>query len=149
MFKVLMINSRDIQVMQFVRIFAPTALALMPAMADAVGFGLDIRPQFRTEITALPDGVYEVKALGSSAPVTYWCGIGDFAIRTLGVPNSQRIYIWRAYERGVRTVQFSLTPPPGADTNPGYSITVSRVGENMSASSAQNYCYDNFIMDTF
>ncbi|NOD37074.1 MULTISPECIES: hypothetical protein [unclassified Ruegeria] len=135
--------------MRFLKVFASTALVLAPAIAEAVGFGLYVRPQFRTEITALPDGVYEVKAVGSSAPVNYWCGIGDYAIRTLGVPNNQRIYIYRAYEPGVRTVQFSLTPPPGADTKPGYSITVRKVGANMSASSAQNYCYDNFIMDTF
>ncbi|WP_171234852.1 hypothetical protein [Ruegeria sp. HKCCA6837] len=135
--------------MRFLKVFASTALVLAPAIAEAVGFGLYVRPQFRTEITALPDGVYEVKAVGSSAPVNYWCGIGDYAIRTLGVPNNQRIYIYRAYEPGVRTVQFSLSPPPGADTKPGYSITVRKVGANMSASSAQNYCYDNFIMDTF
>ncbi|WP_050604212.1 hypothetical protein [Ruegeria sp. 6PALISEP08] len=135
--------------MRFIRAFAAAALILMPSLTEAVGFGLNIRPQFRTEITSLPDGVYEVKAIGSSAPVNYWCGIGDYAIRTLGVPNKQRIYIFRAYEPGVRTVQFSLTPPPGADTKPGHSITVRKVGANMSASSAQNYCYDNFIMDTF
>ncbi len=140
---------RDIWIMRLIKTFAAAVLLLIPAMAEAVGFGLSVRPQFRTEITALPDGVYEVKAVGSSAPVNYWCGIGDYAIRSLGVPNNQRIYIWRAYEPGVRTVQFSLTPPPGADTKPGYSITVRKVGANMSASSAQNYCYDNFIMDTF
>ncbi len=117
----------------------------MPDLAQAVGFGLSVQPQYRTEITQVGEGTYSVKAIGSSAPVNYWCGIGDFAIRSLGVPNNQRIYISKAYEPGVRTVEFSLTPPPGADTNPGYSITVKRVGENMSASSAQNYCYDNFI----
>lgn len=130
------------------RVFKQAALAallLSPAVAQAAGFGLSVQPQFRTEITPLNDGSYEVKAIGSSAPVNYWCGIGDYAIRRLGVPNSQRIYVSRAYEPGVRTVQFSLTPPPGVDTDPGYSLTVKRVGENLSAISAQNYCYDNFI----
>ncbi|MFD0910056.1 MULTISPECIES: hypothetical protein [Ruegeria] len=122
-----------------------SATLLAPIAAQAVGFGIGVRPTYRTEIRSVGDGVYEVKAIGSSAPVNYWCGIGDFAIRQLGVPGSQRIYIWRAYEPGVRTVQFSLKPPPGVDTTPGYSITVKRVGENMSASSAQNYCYDNFM----
>lgn len=139
----------DIWIMRFLKPFITATLVLAPAVAGAVGFGLSVRPQFRTEITPLPNGVYEVKAFGSSAPVNYWCGIGDYAIRTLGVPNSQRIYIWRAYEPGVRTVQFSMTPPPGADTKPGYSITVKKVGANMSAVSAQNYCYDNFITDPF
>ncbi|WP_298935201.1 hypothetical protein [uncultured Ruegeria sp.] len=131
--------------MQFFRLAALSVLLITPGLAQAVGFGLSVRPQFKTEITPLQNGIYEVKAKGSSAAVNYWCGIGDYAIRTLRVPNSQRIYISRAYEPGVRTVQFSLTPPEGADTNPGYSITVKRVGENMSAISAQNYCYDNFM----
>ncbi len=131
--------------MRFFKLFGAAALVLLPGIAQAVGFGLQVRPQFRTEITPVQNGVYAVKAIGSSAPVNYWCGIGDFAIRTLGVPNSQRIYIFKAYEPGVRTVQFSLTPPPGADTKPGYSVTVKRVGANMSAVQAQNYCYDNFM----
>lgn len=122
-----------------------SATVLAPAAVQAIGFGVGVRPTYRTEIRQAGDGIYEVKAIGSSAAVNYWCGIGDFAIRQLRVPNSQRIYIWKAYEPGTRTVQFSLKPPPGADTNPGYSITVKRVGENMSASSAQNYCYDNFM----
>lgn len=120
-------------------------LTIVPAVAQAVGFGVRVGPQYRTEITPLQNGNYLVKAKGSSAAVNYWCGIGDYAIRTLGVPYSQRIYIAKAYVPNVRTVEFSLKPPPGADTDRGYSITVNRVGENMSASSAQNYCYDNFM----
>lgn len=135
----------DVWMMRIFRNAAVVVLLIVPGIAQAAGFGLNVRPKYRTEITALQNGDFEVKAIGSSAPVNYWCGIGDYAIRTLGVSNSQRIYISKAYEPGVRTVQFSLTPPPGADTKPGYSITVKRVGENMSASSAQNYCYDNFI----
>ena len=135
--------------MRLLRASVVAVLVLLPGIAQAVGFGLNVRPQFRTEITPLQNGEYLVKAIGSSAPVNYWCGIGDYAIRTLGVPSSQRIYISKPYERGVRTVQFSLTPPPGADTKPGYSVTVKRVGANMSAASAQNYCYDNFIDQGF
>ncbi|MEX0278338.1 MAG: hypothetical protein AB3N07_11645 [Ruegeria sp.] len=126
-------------------IFTLLAFVTTSAWAQGVGFGYKLRPSFRTQITPLNDGIYEVKALGSSAPVNYWCGIGDYAIRTLGLSNSQRIYIYRAYEPGVRTVQFSFSPPPGGETSSGYSITVRKVGANMSAASAQNYCFDNFI----
>ncbi len=134
--------------MRFLTCLSLTAIILAPTIAQSqgVGFGYKLRPQFRTQITPLKDGTYEVKPVGgSSAAVTYWCGIGDYAVRTLGVSNSQRIYVSKAYEKGVRTVQFSLTPPPGANTNPGYSLTVNRVGENLSAASAQNYCFDNSI----
>jgi len=131
--------------MRFFKISGAAALIILPGLAQAAGFGLHVRPQFRTEITPMQNGVYEVKAIGSSAPVNYWCGIGDFAIRTLGLPSSQRIYISKAYEPGVRTVQFSMTPRPGVDIKPGYSVTVKRVGANMSAASAQRYCDDNFM----
>ncbi|MEX0307895.1 MAG: hypothetical protein AB3N12_10975 [Ruegeria sp.] len=132
--------------MRFGIVFCAVILVATSAWAQGVGLGYKLRPQFRTQITPLKDGVYEVRPVGgSSAAVTYWCGIGDYAIRTLGVSNSQRIYVSKPYEKGIRTVQFSLTPPPGADTNPGYSLTVNRVGENLSAASAQNYCFDNFI----
>lgn len=131
--------------MSFFRICALSATLLAPTFAGATGFGLNVNPQFRTEITPLQDGTYQVKAIGSSAPVNYWCGIGDYALNTLDVANNQKIYISKAYEPGVRTVQFSLTPPPDSDTSSGYSVTVRRVGANMSASTAQGYCYDNFI----
>ncbi|WP_254444601.1 hypothetical protein [Ruegeria arenilitoris] len=122
------------------------AFAATSAWGQGVGFGYKLRPQFRTQITPLKDGTFQVKPVGgSSAAVTYWCGIGDYAVRTLGVSNSQRIYVSKAYEKGARTVNFSFTPPPGADTKSGYSLTVNRVGENLSAASAQNYCFDNFI----
>lgn len=130
--------------MRVLKAVALVAMGFTPGLAQAVGFGVGVFPTFRTEVTPLDGGVYEVRAIGTSAPVAYWCGIGDYAIRTLRTKATQRIYITKAYEKNVRTVQFSLTPPPGVDTNPGYSVTVKRVGENMTAASAQGYCYDDF-----
>ncbi len=136
--------------MRFGVILTVAIFGATTAWAQGVGLGYKLRPQFKTQITPLKDGTYQVKpAGGSSAAVTYWCGIGDYAVRTLGVSNSQRIYVSKPYEKGVRTVNFSLTPPPGADTSPGYSLTVNKLGENLSAASAQNYCYDNFIDFSF
>ncbi|WP_037317308.1 hypothetical protein [Ruegeria halocynthiae] len=131
--------------MQFWKVSGIAVLAILPGLAQAVGFGVGVYRGFRTAVTPLDNGIYEVSASGTSAPVAYWCGIGDFAIRTLRTKATQRIYITRAYERQARTVQFSLTAPEGVDTNPGYSVTVKRVGENMTAGSAQGYCYDNFM----
>lgn len=130
---------------RLVKISTLISLILVPGFASAIGLGVGIRPAYQTTVTPMDGGVYEVATSGSTAPVTYWCGIGDFAIRTLRTSATQRIYIYRAYEPGVRTVQFSLTPPAGADTSPGYSVTVKRVGANMTAASAQGYCYDNFM----
>jgi len=131
--------------MGFLRFSLIAGLILFSSTASAVGYVRGILPKYQTEITPLPDGTYRVRGIGSSAPVTYWCGIGDYAIRTLGLPSNQRIYVSKPYERGARTVEFSFTPPPGADTGTSYSVGVKRVGENRSASSAQNFCYDNII----
>lgn len=124
---------------------AVATVMLWPGFAQGIGFGVGVYPAFQTTVTPLKNGDYQVSVSGSSAPVSYWCGIGDFAIRTLRTKATQRIYITRAYEKQTRTVQFSLTPPEGVDTTPGYSVTVKRVGENMSAGSAQGYCWDNFM----
>jgi len=126
------------------------ALIVVPGIGQAVGFGVGIRMQFRNDVTEVEKGIYEVVSYGTSAPVSYWCGIGDYAIRTLRTKATQRIYLWKAYgpsvsRPGKKGAQFSLTPPEGVDTTPGYSVTVKTVGDNMSAGSAQGYCYDNFI----
>ena len=87
-----------------------------------------------------------------SAPKDFWCGAGDYAIRVLRTSATQRIYLWQAVGpavtvKGHNGVQFSLQSPQGADTNPGYSISVKKVGDNMTASMAQNYCYDRLTDD--
>ncbi len=134
--------------MRFFKVTGVAALTLLPVLASATGFGIGfgVNPAFRTTVTPLDDGSFRVATQGSSAAIAYWCGIGDFAIRTLGLPTTQRIYVSKPYDKKTRTVQFSFTAPEGADTSKSYSITVSRVGENMSASGAQSHCFDN-IMD--
>ncbi|MDA7967076.1 hypothetical protein [Ruegeria sp.] len=131
--------------LNLVKAIGLAAVLVVPGLAQAVGIGVRFGLVNQTEVTPLENGVIQVKAAGSSAPVAYWCGVGDYAMRTLRTKATQRIYVSRAYERGARTVLFTLTPPPGADTDPGYSVTVKRVGENMSAASAQRYCYDNTL----
>ncbi|WP_254429744.1 hypothetical protein [Ruegeria atlantica] len=132
-------------IMRALKLTALAAVAVSPVFAQGIGVRIGAYPGFKTTVTPMDNGVYEVAVSGSSAPVSYWCGIGDFAISTLRTKATQRIYVVRAYEKGVRTVQFSLTPPEGVDTAPSYSISVKRVGENMSAGSAQGYCWDNFM----
>lgn len=133
--------------MRLFKMFSIGVLVLVPALAQATGFGFryGFNPGFRATVTPLDNGNYQVATHGSSAAVAYWCGIGDFAIRTLGLPTTQQIYVSRAYEKQTRTVEFSFTAPEGGSTKKSYSITVSRVGESMSASGAQSRCYDNFM----
>lgn len=103
----------------------------------------------RHEVLDVSPGVYEVIAkpgYGTSAK-DYWCAIGDYAIRILKTSAVQRVYLWAPVgpsvnQPGRKAVQFSLQPPPGANTNPRLSLSTKQVGDNLSASSAQSYCYD-------
>lgn len=118
-----------------------TAALLLPAVASAW------TAWNRLEVQPLKNGVYEVISDVGSGPVQFWCGAGDYGMRVLGAGATQRIYIWEAIgpsvtRPGRKAVQFSLTPPPGADTSTGYSLTVKRAGDNITAAMAQNYCYD-------
>ena len=66
----------------------------------------------------------------------------------LGVAVVQRIYVWRpvgpsVVRPGRKAVHFALSPPPGAETATGYSLTVRRAGENLSAAMARQYCHDS------
>ncbi len=139
---------------RFLKASVVAAIVVAPSVVHSVGFGFGVRLGYRTAVANVGDGVFEVVSLSGSAPVAYWCGAGDFAIRSLRTSATQRIYIWKAYgpsvsQPGKKAVQYSLSPPDGVDTTPGYSVTVRRVGENMTAASAQGYCYDNMLDDFF
>ena len=69
------------------------------------------------------------------------------AMRVLGADSTQRVYLVRsrgAPETSNRTssVQFSLTPPPGAGPRDGLFLSMRRVGDNLSVAFARNYCLD-------
>lgn len=92
-------------------------------------------------------GVFEVVNRHGSAPKDFWCGAGDYAIRVLRTSATQRIYLVQPVGpavtvQGRKGVQYALSPPQGANTTPGYSVSVKNVGDNMPAHMAQNYCYD-------
>ena len=100
----------------------------------------------RHEVLPVSDGVFEVVSRVGSGAQQFWCGAGDFVYRGLGLPNNQRVYIWKAIgpsvnRPGKKAVQFSTTAPPGANTTPGYSLSVKAVGDNLQAVAAQQYCF--------
>lgn len=117
------------------------SLICMPLSAEAW------RAWNRHEVLPVSKGVWEVVNRVGSGAQDYWCGIGDFAIRQLRTQATQRIYVWReigpAVNRpGRKSVQFSLSPPPGVDTTPRLSLSVKVRGDNLNAATARNYCYD-------
>lgn len=100
----------------------------------------------RHKVNDLGQGVFEVVGRVGSGPQQYWCGAGDYVRRALGMPAAQRVYIWRplgpsASQPGKKAVQFALSPPKGASTEVGLSLSVARAGDNLSASMAQSYCH--------
>ena len=106
----------------------------------------------RAEVLPVSDGVFEVTNSGGSAAQHYWCGAGDYAISQLRTGATQRVYIWQALgpsvnRPGRKSVQFALQPPPGANTTPGYSLSVRAVGDNMTAAAAREYCWDFRLLD--
>ncbi|MEX0287378.1 MAG: hypothetical protein AB3N23_22450 [Paracoccaceae bacterium] len=98
-------------------------------------------------VNPVSDSVFEVLPRGGARRSgDYWCAAAEYLLFT-GVSNAtQRIYVVRALGPGQTanrrsTVQFSITPPAGVDTTPGISLTVRRVGENMSAHLARSQCF--------
>lgn len=124
------------------------ALAAVPSSASAW------RAFNSHDVYPLSDGVFEVVSEVGSGAADYWCGAGDFAYRGVGAAAAQRVYIWRAIgpsvtRPGRKAVQFSLTPPPGADTDPKLTLSVRAVGDNLRAAAAQQYCFGNDPEDAF
>ncbi len=116
------------------------ALALTSAPASAW------RAHNRHEVLPVSDTVFEVVAMVGSSAADYWCGAGDFTYAYRRMRGVQRIYIWRglgpsATRPGRKSVQFSYSPPPGADTSPTLALSYDDVGDNLSAAMSQQYCF--------
>lgn len=123
--------------------------ALTLSALSLPGAALAFRAFNGAEVAVIAEGVFEVTDRGGSAAQAFWCGAGDFVTATGGASN-QRIYIAKGLgpstiSPGRKAVQFSLTPPPGVDTTPGFSLSVRRVGDNMRTASARQYCYDRLL----
>lgn len=134
------------QVFRHIQALAVVSLVVVPSAA------FPWRAWNRSEVLPVSDGVWEVVNKVGSGATDYWCGIGDYAVRQLRIPVTQRIYIWQAEGpsvnvSGKKSVQFALSAPEGADTSVGYSVSVKRAGDNMTASMAQKYCYDRVSME--
>lgn len=102
----------------------------------------------RHEVQPVGNGVYEVIGESGSGARDYWCAIGDFATRQLRVAGVQRLYAWRGIGPSVtrpdrKAMQFALAPPEGADISTPLTLSLTRVGDNLTAAFAQQYCYGN------
>lgn len=121
---------------------ALAAIAATPAQAfRAVNFH-EVNPIDRT--------TFEVIRRPHSGPAPVWCAAGDYARSVLGLPGNARLYIAKGPSDSVTrpgrvAFRFSTTPPPGVDPNAPKPLTLSlkRVGDNLSVVSAWMYCVDS------
>lgn len=93
--------------------------------------------------------VFEVVGRPGTSPRNYWCAAGDFVVRTAPAPKA-RVYLVRGpgpsiSQPGRKAVQFTTDPRAAgiASTEPSMSVSVTAVGDNMSAAEAQQFCYNN------
>ncbi|MFT7597003.1 MAG: hypothetical protein ACI8R4_004346 [Paracoccaceae bacterium] len=129
-----------------------THLAAAALLAATPGMALAWQADNRHFVNPVSDGVFEVVGRSGSGGPEFWCAAGDYARRAIGASATQRIYLVRGPAPAItrkwnRAVLFSLTEPQGADLTPGYTLSVTRVGENLIAASAQNYCSDYKMLD--
>lgn len=125
---------------------ALVALASGPVSAFTASNLLRVNP--------VSEGTFEVIGRGGIQTGDYWCAAAEYLLYN-GMNNAtRRIYVVRELgyaetENRRSAVQFSLTAPEGVDTRPGFTLSVKRVGENLSSGSARNYCYDLKLREVF
>jgi hypothetical protein len=106
----------------------------------------------RHTVNPVSDTVFEVVGRPGSGGPEFWCAAGDYASRVLGAHATQRVYLVRGpapaqTRHWNRAVLFSLVVPQDADLRTGITLSVTRVGENLNAASAQAYCMDDKFRD--
>lgn len=107
----------------------------------------------RHQVIEVGDGVFEVIGRPGSGAANYWCGAGDYIMTRLRQSHRQRIYIWRGVgpsetRPGYKAMQFALRPAPGSEGfEPGYSLSMHAVGDNMRATTAREYCFEGSYED--
>ncbi|MDR9483650.1 MAG: hypothetical protein RI566_00620 [Sediminimonas sp.] len=96
-------------------------------------------------------GAFEVVAARGAGPSEIWCAAAEYAQARLGPDFSRRIFISRPLSRSVheparKGVGFTVAPTPKvrAGPRPGeagvFTVSVSRLGFNLSTSHAHNLC---------
>ena len=134
------------------KILLATVMAVITVIAVMPGVAMAWKADNRHIVNPVSDTVFEVVGRPGSGGVEFWCAAGDYARRVLGAKATQKVYLVRGpapaqTRHWNRAVLFSLEAPEGANLNTGLSLSVTQVGENLSAASAQAYCMDDKFLD--
>ena len=133
------------EVMKFLnRMALATVLTLVPGLVGAW------TAQNHHKVAFVSDTVFEVVGRPGSAGQEYWCAAGEFARNVVGASAVQRVHLVRGpavaqTSNWNRAVLFSLTPPQNGNVRPRITLSVSRVGDNMSAAMAESYCRPDLV----
>lgn len=104
------------------------------------------------QVNPLPGGDFEVVARGRATHGDYWCAAGEYVLHTVSRTGTRRIYISRGLGRSDTTgrrsaVQFSLKAPAQPEGSDSYSLSIRRIGENLSVAAANAYCHSLILKD--
>jgi hypothetical protein len=123
-------------------LIAALLVTMMPVAADA------FRGMRGARVNPVDQNVFEVVPRGSqTSGRDFWCGAGEYAYRELRAAWSDRIFIVQGRSQSVTTerrsaVQFTMNPEAAGivPIQPALSLNAMKVGDNMSVTSAFNYC---------
>jgi len=116
---------------------AGLALSILLAPASAETF----RAANHMKVTPQGDGGFVVSGNPELFAKDYWCAAGDYALRELRLPVTDRIVVTEPYVRGQRFVGFAADP----DAEPQFQIVVlglsiRQAGASLSVGQAQGFC---------
>lgn len=133
-------------------LFAGVTAALSALSALVPQFAGAWQADNRLTVNPVSDTVFEVIGLPGSPGSEFWCAAGEYALRVLGTSSTQRVYIVRGRAApvtgtGPSAVQFSLNLPEGVPPQSGLTLSVKKVGDNLSVAFARTYCLDQKSTD--
>lgn len=121
-------------------IIATIALTLVAASAHASNL------INRVDVFDIGSGTFEVILRRAGGAQTYWCGAGDHAFK-LGARANARVYVVSGpqpstAQPGKTAVTFTIAPEQAgvAPIAPQTSLSVDVPGDNLSVTSARQYC---------
>ena len=98
-------------------------------------------------VNQINNNVFEVQSNRSRAKDGYWCAVGDYTRRALGLDWQATLYVVQGYHKSVtngRTSTFTLNPPAVTPCEVSFVGDVPTVGYGRSVSTAFNRCRGTF-----
>lgn len=102
-------------------------------------------------VPGTPESIFEVVSRPGAGPRQIWCAAAQYADQVLGARGGTRVYLAAATERAPRhgnrrTTGFTITPDASLAGGPrpgdggNYSVSLDRLGYNLSVSHAGMFC---------